>query len=367
MDIKQEIPFQIPIDNIFIGNGLAAEFCNYLENFAASGKCLVICDENTKSFVNHKFEKLVFPADTKASLNNADKIPAGYDIYAAIGSGTINDIVKYASYIHGKPYIVYATAASMNGYASGNSSLLDDGYKKSFAAQPPKAIFMDVDVIANAPSRLTVSGISDAYCRILTENDNILANLIRADKYHHALFRLMDSQEDLMFDDITALCRTLIYGGVAMYVAGSSVPASGAEHMIAHYMELMHPETQFSYHGEQIAVCSVAVARIQEEKIKTGHFSLKVPDEEKIREHFASTGQAGYFWEESQKKFEGLTLPHIEVGRFEIPSAEAMEEKLASIGAPTKPEQLGWSHSVFKEALKYSAFTRNRITFLDLV
>ncbi len=366
MDIKQEIPFPVPIDNILIGNGLAPAFCNYLGNASGGGKVLIICDENTKDFVKFNAEKIVFPSDGKASLEAAGKIPAGYDLYAAVGSGTINDITKYASYIHCKPYIVFATAASMNGYASGNSSLLDGGYKKSFTAQPPKAIFMDTGVISTAPARLKISGIGDAYCRKLTENDNILANALRGDKYHYELFRLMDRYEDKIFSDISALCKTLIFGGVAMYVAGSSVPASGAEHMIAHYMELMHPETFFSLHGEQIAVCTVAMAKLQENILRQNKFSLREVDNILLREHFANSGEADYFLKETAAKFSTLSISHLEASRFHIPSAEAMEEKLKDAGAPTTPEQLGWTRSSFEEAIEYAAFTRNRITFLDL-
>ena len=363
MDIKQEIPFPLPTENIIIGNNLAQEFCNYLGNY---GKCLLVCDENTKDFINHKSEKFIFPANVKPSLESVEKIPAGYDVYAAIGSGTINDMVKYRSYLEGSPYVVFATAASMNGYASGNASLLDEGYKKSFTAAPPKAIFMDIDVISAAPHRLTISGIGDAFCRQLTENDNILANLLRGDKYYHQLFRLMEKYENSIFTDITALCKTLTFGGAAMYAAGSSVPASGAEHMVAHYMELMHPETEFSLHGEQIAVCTVAIARLQERIIHSKNFRLRELDEELVRAHFAATGQAEYFLKESRAKFYGQELVHIDSTKFQIISADAIEEKLESIGAPTKPEQLGWKHDIFEEALKFAAFTRNRVTFLDL-
>jgi glycerol-1-phosphate dehydrogenase [NAD(P)+] len=151
-----------------------------------------------------------------------------------------------------------------------------------------------------------------------------------------------------------------------MYVAGSSVPASGAEHMLAHYMELMHPETQFSFHGEQIAVCTIAMARLQEDILKHNKFSLRDYDEDLIRKHFAATGQSGYFMEEAKQKFRISTLPHIEAAQFQPPSAEAIEEKLSAIGAPTRPEQLGWSHNIFEDAIKFAAFTRNRVTFLDI-
>ena len=105
MDIKQEIPFPIPVEKIIIGNGLLADLCNYTEKYSP---CLVVCDENTKDLINIKTEKLVLQ-NPKASLEEAGKIPAGYNLYIALGSGTINDLVKYASHRAGKPYIAYST------------------------------------------------------------------------------------------------------------------------------------------------------------------------------------------------------------------------------------------------------------------
>src|SRR5687768_7784051 len=55
----------------------------------------------------------------------------GCDAYIAVGSGTINDICKHVSFQDSKPYIVFPTAASMNGYLSANASISSNGYKQT--------------------------------------------------------------------------------------------------------------------------------------------------------------------------------------------------------------------------------------------
>ncbi len=81
------------------------------------------------------------------------------DLIVALSSGTVNDICKYASYLEGKNYISFPTAASMNGYTSSNASILVDGYKKFLVAHLPRAIYIDTNIITNAPLRLTLSGL----------------------------------------------------------------------------------------------------------------------------------------------------------------------------------------------------------------
>ena len=71
-------------------------------------------------------------AQTVATLRRAC---ASADALVAVGSGTINDLCKYAAAQDGKPYVVFATAPSMNGYTSMNAAITVDGHKKSLAGR----------------------------------------------------------------------------------------------------------------------------------------------------------------------------------------------------------------------------------------
>ena len=98
------------------------------------GKALIVSDVNTNAALGEKIESvlrsfcasqpgiLVFGRDVKADIKCVEEIKVaavGVDYIIAVGSGTINDLCKYASFLIGKPYAVFGTALSMNGYGSG--------------------------------------------------------------------------------------------------------------------------------------------------------------------------------------------------------------------------------------------------------
>lgn len=358
MDINQQIPQGSNFDKIIIRHGAIADFYNYLKNHKS---CLVVCDENTKHLINKsqipQAEILVLEHGVKPQIEHAKKLPQGFDIYAAIGSGTINDIVKYGAFLQDKPFVVLASAASMNGYASGGASLLESGYKKSLIARPARAIFMDTEIIEAAPKRLTIAGIGDSLCRATVEADNFLAQQIRGDKFYIDCYELLKRHEDKICENIEALCTTLIYAGVAMNIAGSSAPASQGEHMLAHYME--HFEKTAAYHGEQIAVTTIAMAKIMENT--SDEITIKNIDETATLLHFGKDFNLA----DARTKYADIAGRKFKVQKPKIKS-ELLEAKLKSIGAPVTPADIGWSTQGFANALEFARYSRNRLTYLDV-
>jgi glycerol-1-phosphate dehydrogenase [NAD(P)+] len=87
-----------------------------------------------------------------ASVEAVERLEAAtagtYDLYIAAGSGTVNDITKELARRRGRPYLVVATAASMNGYTSSIVALLDRGLKTTGQATPPLAVVADPEVLA---------------------------------------------------------------------------------------------------------------------------------------------------------------------------------------------------------------------------
>jgi glycerol-1-phosphate dehydrogenase [NAD(P)+] len=57
------------------------------------------------------------------------------------------------------------------------------------------------------------------------------------------------------------LLRGLVLSGLAMEIAGSSRPCSGAEHLISHALDSLHPGT--AQHGEQVAFGALVATRLQ--------------------------------------------------------------------------------------------------------
>ena len=107
----------------------------------------------------------------------------------AVGSGTINDLCKYASALDGKPYAVFATAPSMNGYTSVNAAITVEGHKKSLPAQAAAGVFFDLEVLAAAPVRLIRAGLGDSVCRCTAQADWLLAHLLLGRPYRARALR----------------------------------------------------------------------------------------------------------------------------------------------------------------------------------
>lgn len=195
----------------------------------------------------------------------------------AVGSGTINDIAKMATFQAGLPYAVLATAPSMNGYTSAIAALLSDGVKVTLPCHAPVACLADLEVVAQAPYRMIASGYGDLLSKPVSNADwRLGARLLGAD-YSPETIRLVEQGFAFLEgvaprlaarepEAIGRLMATLSVSGMAMAVAGSSSPASGGEHLISHYIDMTH----FAYgdphdfHGCQVGVGTITTAALYE-------------------------------------------------------------------------------------------------------
>jgi glycerol-1-phosphate dehydrogenase [NAD(P)+] len=139
---------------------------------AGGSPLLVVADDNTWSAAGasvfehfaaaglHCAEPLILretprvKPETGAAKDIANHLRAAGCVAVAVGSGVINDLVKYASALNGRPYLCVATAASMDGYAASGAALLDGGFKRTLPCDPPVAVVADTDVLALAPARM---------------------------------------------------------------------------------------------------------------------------------------------------------------------------------------------------------------------
>jgi glycerol-1-phosphate dehydrogenase [NAD(P)+] len=309
-----------------------------------------------------------------------------------VGSGTINDVCKYAAALDGKPYAVFATAPSMNGYTSVNAAITVSGHKKSLPATAAKGVFMDLTVLSQAPPRMIRSGLGDSICRSTAQADWLLAHLLLDRPYREAPFVLLAEDEAdlfagseaLMAGDLGAmhrLARTLTLSGFGMTICGGSYPASEGEHLISHYVEMLAPpEWPEAFHGEQIGVTTLSMARLQERLLENGPPRLEpsAPDENSITAHFG-TDLGAACWAEFQGKrldaerveaLNGMLTDCWDAIRARLRAvvlpATRLEAVLQAAGAPTTPEELGWSRDFYLQALRHAREIRNRYTFLDL-
>jgi glycerol-1-phosphate dehydrogenase [NAD(P)+] len=172
--------------------------------------------------------------------------------------------------------IVVPTQLTADGIASPVSVIrVQDGTLHSGHGRLPIAVAVDLDVIAAAPPERTRAGLGDllanrtalvdwrlAAAAGKAEVDDFAALLAQsaADLVHASeLSGLAAGRPDAAF--LHRLLRGLVLSGLAMEIAGSSRPCSGAEHLISHALDALRPGT--AQHGEQVAFGALVATCLQ--------------------------------------------------------------------------------------------------------
>lgn len=309
----------------------------------------------------------------------------------ALGSGTINDLTKYAAHARNIPYIVLPTAASMNGYLSPTASLEEDGHKHSYATRSPVAVIADIGIIAAAPQRLAKAGLADTLCRTTVEADMLLSHLLLGSDYPRTLFDTLRAHEAGLLADIdglarhtpeaiTRLMRALLAGGAAMRAYGSSAPASQGEHMVAHTYELLYGNDSHRLsHGELIAVTTLTTARLQERMLGAPVAVRPLPiTPERMAELFRRKHAESLHAAYSKKLLSETSCAeinarltqqwdrwHAEISTLCIP-ASTLDRIYKQLSLPTTAREGGLELARYDNAVRRAYLTRERFGFLDL-
>ena len=196
-----------------------------------------------------------------SALELADALrKESYDAVVGIGGGRTLDVAKYAAGLTGLPMVAVATNLAHDGIASPVASLEHDGRKGSYGVHIPIAVVVDLDYVRRCPREQLRSGVGDALSNLNALADWELASRERGepvDGLASAFARagaesLLHRRDDLASDSfLTALAEALVLSGLAMAVAGSSRPCSGACHEISHAIDVLYPSR--ATHGEQVA------------------------------------------------------------------------------------------------------------------
>jgi glycerol-1-phosphate dehydrogenase [NAD(P)+] len=390
--------------NLVIEPTLAGRECELVRRCLPqqAKKLLVVYDAMTKDALGRRVEKALqedfdvesvgYHASVKPDEKTCEKLEQtarDVDALIAVGSGTINDLCKYVSHWQDKPYVVFPTAPSMNGYLSANASLIVHGHHQSLAAHMPVAAYVDLEVIAGAPERLLKAGLGDSFCRTTCQVDWYLSHRLMHTHYDSLPFAMLQNAENRLIakpelvlqrdmDAIEALMECLLLSGLGMSLSGGSYPASQGEHILAHMMA-MAGRSQESYHGEEIAVTTLTMAALQEEffeqepqltfrpprKEQLAHFI----GEEKANQCLASYVAKGINENTIAKINDTLTNEWGEIvatmQAFSLPS-EQLLELWECWSLPTTPEDIDWQIADYKKACQLGSLMRDRFTFLDM-
>lgn len=382
--------------------GLEAEL---VRPFGFGRRIAVVSDPTTRAVLGQRVERalggladvrpIILPDRPHADKGTATALcrdTATDDALVAVGSGTINDLCKYAAAKAGKPYVVFATAPSMNGYASMSAAITVDGHKKSLAAVAPLGVFMDLEVLAAAPARMIRAGLGDSLCRPTAQADWLLSHRLHGTPYRASPFALLAEDEPVLLDHADALAagnveamrhlaRTLLLSGIGMTICHGSYPASQGEHLISHFIDMFAPTDRASFfHGEQVGVATLTMARIQE-RLLSGPVPAPTPTRMDRQALCAALGDAigESCWREfAPKRLDGAraaglrrllaeSWPEVgaEITRVIVP-AERLDRALARADAPRSAAEIGLEPAFYARAVAHARYLRDRYTFLDL-
>ncbi len=313
-----------------------------------------------------------------------------YDALIAVGSGTINDITKYAAHQLGKPCIAVATAPSMNGYTSNIAALLVNGLKHTLPCSPSVAVLADVDVLARAPVEMVRSGYADLLSKPVSTADWKLASLVLGEPFSELPSLVVNAAIESCIrnakaigerepEAVAELMKSLILSGFSMAIAGSSAPASGGEHLISHYLDM----TAYSQgrspalHGLQVGLGTLLCARLYEllqrqppdtfglvredlETKQAAHGALWPAIAAEAGKQILSQKEAAARLAKIQANIETIWT---ELDQFLRPARE-IQQNLAAAGVPVCPEELHISPELLGQALLHAADIRARYTVL---
>lgn len=394
----------VPVASVVIARDLARPAAELIAPLHFGKRIAVVMDHNTRNVMGeavaaalrtkHEISEIVFDhsphpdMDAVAFVRERVKDADGV---VGVGSGSINDIAKHAAHLGRKPYAVFGTAPSMNGYTSVAAALTEDGLKKSLPSTAPRGVFLDLAVLAKAPKRLIAAGIGDSVCRATAQVDWLMAHLLLGTKYREAPFMLLKDDEEqllarianIVAGDVAAielLARTLVMSGFGMTICGGSYPASQGEHLIAHYIDMLGENLPLAYHGEHIAVTTTTMVALQEKLLAQDSltFAPSADTEKDFIAHFGDelgrvcwqawlpkridAGKAAALNRKLAADWRDMCAKLKAVGRSSAQIAGA----LAQANAPTTPDTVGIPQEFYREAVLNARRIRDRFTSLDL-
>jgi glycerol-1-phosphate dehydrogenase [NAD(P)+] len=211
-------------------------------------------------------------ANTNAEVQHVAAGVRDADAVVAVGGGKTIDVAKSACAAADLPLIVVPTQLTADGIASPVSVIRgDDARLHSGHGRLPIAVVVDLDVIASAPPERTRAGIGDLLANRSALVDWRLAAAAGREEVDDFAALLAECAADLVYGAAPAgrpdlaflqrLLRGLVLSGLAMEIAGSSRPCSGAEHLISHALDALHPGT--AQHGEQVAFGTLIATHLQ--------------------------------------------------------------------------------------------------------
>jgi len=273
-----ELPRQI-----VVGEKNINEFGEFLHNLTKSKKVSLISGIHVKKIIKQRVEKslklkkikFTWHTSKDNQINTLNEIQKEVkkdrsDVIIGIGGGRSVDTAKLIAFNLDIPFVSVPTAASHDGMASPFVSIKSDK-PHSIIATAPLGVFVDIDIIKKAPTRLLASGCGDLVANICAVKDWKLGRDKTGEYYGRYSANLAIMSAKIVMEkssqyakkglDARVIVEALISAGVASCIAGSSRPCSGAEHLFSHALDKIAPGK--GLHGEKCGLGAIMITKLQ--------------------------------------------------------------------------------------------------------
>lgn len=323
------------------------------------------------------------------------------DNIIAVGSGTINDLSRYLSYKLGLPYLIAATVPSMDGFASNVAPLIVKHMKTTYEAHTPYAILGDTTVLSGAPMPMICAGIGDILGKYTCLCDWQISHIITGEYHCKEIEGIVRTSLKTVVDQIKRvksrdpkaiqnIMEALILSGIAMSFAGNSRPASGSEHHLSHYWEMifLFEGKKPVLHGTKVGIATIAVIKAYE-LLMTKQIDFEKARQKaseysynnwviKMKEYYGPASSSVIELEQKIRKNSSdnriaridLLEKYWDVLRDvagQLPSSDTIYEYLSKLGAPTSPMAVGIDKSTFINSFVAAKELRDRFGLLQIL
>ncbi len=307
------------------------------------------------------------------------------DYIVTVGGGTLMDFARYSAYKLGIPFVAVPTIVSSDGFTADICSIIIDGQKKSIPMQAADAVICDMDIVSGAPMFLTIAGVQDILAKYVSIADWKIAHIVSGEYFCDKVCDMAQAALDIMqrcaldlaegkAPDYEAMAYTQMLSGLTMQILSNSRAASGAEHLVAHLVEMKPKgfERAHGMHGECVGVGTIMCARAYHEYAERDTIEVKPfepLDEAWVRDEFGALAD-GILKENENDVLKSFDPENIKTHWQEIrdviatiPTAEELIELYTKIGAKHSLAELDIDESVRGDFLDISSAIRNRLTF----
>lgn len=361
---------------------------------------LFIADQNTLKASEGILESLngfnvvdtiIYPDLRVADMVEVEKLQTrikNIDGVIACGTGSIHDTARLACAREDKPLCLFATAPSMDGFASYGAPITNGNFKVTYPAKSPEVVLADSEILAVSPTELKSAGFGDMIGKYVGLIDWEVSSLMTGEYWCDRVAYLTRKATDDIFaladkvtlsDEMTAkqIFDSLILTGVGMSFTKTSRPASGTEHILSHFWECKKLiEGKISdFHGKKVGVATLLIMKEYEafKEMKTIKSHYEKVDWDSVKAIYGPLWEDVYKLNFPKSIMDGITPELVNENWSKIrdiiagvPTYSEIEDAMGRAGCAMTPSDIEVSEQLVKEGMKYHPYMRARMSLYRL-